>query len=1084
MNPPLATFAEQPLNDRRYWRHVGEPLDFAGGGPGEFPAGADKLDDPASRREFLKLMSASLMLAGVGLAGCRRPEERIEPFGMAPEGRVHGVPEFFATAMPTRSAAIPLLVKSLEGRPVKIEGNALHPLNQWATGAHGGTDRYAQAAILSLYDPDRARRCLHRDETVPRGQALAMLDGVARQAAAAHGRGLAFLLERSSSPSRWRLQQQLADALWQARWFIYESVDFDIHRQAATSAFGRPVRPFWRLEQAQRIVSLDCDFLGTEEESWRLTRGFAAGRGTHSAADGMNRLYAVESLFTLTGANADHRLRVAPSQVMSVARALAAEVLARTGAGTPDLLAALRANVLPPGVNPIWIRECAADLVTNPGRSLVLVGGGQPLALHLLMHAINLALGNFGQTVQLLPVERERESAGSIVELALALTAGAVETLVILGGNPAYDAPVDLDWPAAQRRARTVIRLGDAEDETAALANWHLPRAHFLEAWGDARTADGTLVPVQPLIEPIFDGLTDLEVLARLGGLATTKPYDIVRDTFRGLVTGGTFEADWRRFLHDGFLAGSAAGAMPPVLDWSAVAGSVAANAPAAGPGPEALEVVFHRDHRMDDGRFSNNGWLQELPDPVTKLTWDNVLLLSPRTAYDLGIAAPGTDSIELTAPVVRLTVNGRSVEGPVWIQPGLADFVVGLALGGGRARSGRVGQGSGFNAAALRTTATPGFAAGGHLVLTGRTAPLACTQMHGAMSGSPVIREAELAEYRKHPQFAREADRAVSASAPPLYPNPLDQRQADARHQWGMVVDLNACVGCAACVIACQSENNIPIVGKDQVRRQREMHWLRLDRYYTGSSAEPRSLSQPMLCQHCEAAPCESVCPVNATVHDAEGLNVMVYNRCLGTRYCSNNCPYKVRRFNFLDYHRRPLSQLRGPVYSSPVAGTTEGEWNFTRWLKDRDRGTRPADEWDLLKLATNPDVTVRMRGVMEKCTFCTQRIEQAKIAQKIAAGASGDVTVADGAVQTACQQACPAKAIVFGNLKDPASAVSRASAGDRAYTVLGHLGTRPRVTYLARIRNPNPAIREDVSGIGSPGAPSAVGAGKEAPG
>jgi molybdopterin-containing oxidoreductase family iron-sulfur binding subunit len=1053
-------------------------------GPGEFAAGADELDDPTSRREFLKLMSASFLLAGVGLTGCRRPEDRIEPFAVAAEGRMHGVPEFYATAMPTRSAAIPLLVKSLEGRPVKIEGNAAHPLNQWTTGAHGGTDRYAQAAILSLYDPDRARRCVHRGEAVPREQALAMLEGVARQAAAGSGRGVAFLLERGSSPSRERLQQQLAASLPQARWFIYESVDFDLHRQAATHAFGRPVRPFWRLEQAQRIVSLDCDFLGTEEESWRLTRGFAAGRRPDSAGAGMNRLYAIENLFTLTGANADHRLRVAPSQVVSVARALAAEVLARIGAGTPDLLAALRVNVLPSGVNPVWLRECAADLAANPGRSVVLAGVGQPLAVHLLTHAINFALGNFGRTVQLLPAERERESAGSIAELAEALTAGAVETLVILGGNPVYDAPADLDWPAAQRRARTVIRLGDAEDETAALADWHLPRAHFLEAWGDARTADGTLVPLQPLIEPLFGGLTDLEVLARLGGLATPKPYDLVRDTFRGLVPGGTFEADWRKFLHDGFHAGSAATAVTPALDWSAVAAGVAAAAPAAGPGPEALEVVFHRDHRLDDGRFSNNGWLQELPDPVTKLTWDNVLLLSPRTAHGLGIAAPGGDPIELTAPVVRLTVNGRSVEGPVWIQPGLADHVIGLALGGGRTRAGRVGQGSGFNAAVLRTTVTPGFTTGGRLVLTGRTAPLACTQTHGAMPGSPVIREADLAGYRKHPQFAREADRAVSASAPPLYPNPLDQRQADARHQWGMVVDLNACVGCAACVLACQSENNIPIVGRDQVRRQREMHWLRLDRYYTGSSAEPRSLSQPMLCQHCEAAPCESVCPVNATVHDAEGLNVMVYNRCLGTRYCSNNCPYKVRRFNFLDYHRRPLSQLRGPVYSSPVAGTTEGEWNFTRWLKDRDRGTRPADEWDLLKLATNPDVTVRMRGVMEKCTFCTQRIEQAKMAQKIAAGASGEVTLADGAVQTACQQACPAEAIVFGNLKDSASAVSRASVGDRAYTVLGHLGTRPRVTYLARIRNPNPAIPEDGSGTGTPGAPPTVTARAEGSG
>ncbi|MCL5096877.1 MAG: 4Fe-4S dicluster domain-containing protein [Candidatus Omnitrophica bacterium] len=631
-----------------------------------------------------------------------------------------------------------------------------------------------------------------------------------------------------------------------------------------------------------------------------------------------------------------------------------------------------------------------------------------------------------------------------------------METLLILGGNPVYSAPADLDWERTQRHAKTVVRLGYHEDETFALCDWHLPAAHYLESWGDARTGDGTLVAIQPLIEPLFGGQTELEVLARVAGLSPTEPLEIVRETFRGLGLPGGFEANWKRFLHDGFLANSAARTVAMPLDWpGAVKGLAAEQVPL--PDGKQLEVVFHRDYGLDDGRHNNNGWLQELPNPITALTWDNAVLISRRTAAELGVK---------NYDLVDIQFGNRSVRGPVWIQPCLADYSLGLALGFGRTRTGRVGEGAGFNAYRLRTAGAEQFAVGAILRATGSTYSLSCTQNHWSMEGRSIVREANLSQYRAQPHFAKAMDREAPPSERSLYPNPLDElrkRNLEKRgitQQWGMSIDLNACVGCGACVIACQSENNIPIVGKEQVKNNREMHWLRVDRYYAAGPAleashndmatddsqalekwidDPQVVHQVMICQHCEAAPCENVCPVNATVHDDEGLNVMVYNRCVGTRYCSNNCPYKVRRFNFFDYNKRPIEGHR--LYLGPLA-------------------KKQALELELLKLSKNPDVTVRMRGVMEKCTYCLQRIEQAKIAQKIKAGASGDVAVRDGAIQTACQQVCPAEAIVFGDVADPNSRVSRLKAMERNYSVLEFLRTKPRTTYLARVRNPNPRM------------------------
>jgi molybdopterin-containing oxidoreductase family iron-sulfur binding subunit len=675
------------------------------------------------------------------------------------------------------------------------------------------------------------------------------------------------------------------------------------------------------------------------------------------------------------------------------------------------------------------------------------------LAVHLLAHAINSALENVGKTVLFHQVPEPKEAGLS--DLARELKAGRVDTLLILGGNPVYSAPADLDWANTQRKAKTVARLGYYEDETFPVCDWHFPAAHYLESWGDARTSDGTLVPIQPLIAPLFGGLTEIEVLARVAGESVVDGYTIVRQTVSELLGGRELETVWRKFLHDGFLADSAAKAVGVSFNAPSVAQALSA-VKVATPSKDQLEVVFHRDYSVDDGRYNNNGWLQELPDPTTKLVWDNAVLVSRKTARELSLK--NSDRVEIQ-------LGGRSVRGPIWVQPGMADYTLGLALGYGRTHSGRVGNGTGFNAYALRTADNPNFAVGATVRVTNETYPLSCTQDHWSMEGRPIIREANLEQYRQKPRFAKNMEVDEAEVQKPMYPNPFDELKKTGIHQWGMAIDLNRCVGCSACMVACQSENNVPIVGKDQVKRGREMHWLRIDRYYSGrplaekGSAQarvnfletferekdqqfqdwienPQVVTQPMLCQHCEAAPCENVCPVNATSHDQEGLNVMTYNRCVGTRYCSNNCPYKVRRFNYFDYNKRPI----GPsLYLGPFAH-------------------RKDDEWDLMKMIKNPDVTVRMRGVMEKCTYCVQRIEQAKIAQKTKAGASGDVQVPTDSFTTACAQACPAGAIVFGNLLDPGSRVSQLKALDRDYSVLELLYTRPRTTYLARIRNPNP--------------------------
>ena len=1037
MSQNLHIPAQVSATGRRYWRSLDELSDtpeFKEWLHREFPQGASEFNDPVSRRHFVKIMSASFALAGLGLmaSGCRRPEEELVPFSKAPaNGYNYGTPEYFATAMPIRTGAVPLVVKSDDGRPIKIEGNALYP------GGNGGTDRYVQASILNLYDPDRARRFARDGQTVSRDEALKALDDLSKKFTANQGDGLAFLAESSTSPSRARLQKIIATKFPKSNWFVYDAIDSGIHQRAATRVFGQPVRPIFHFEKAKVILSLDCDFIGGEDGAHNYIAGFAKGRKPESR--GMSRLYAVESLFTLTGLNADHRLRIPASLVGQVAAAILARV-----SGSPVSI--------PAGIDAKWISECAKDLAANRGNVLVVAGQRQPMEAHLLAHAINSALGAIGATVTLLPATGNAEAD------LTNFNALAIDTLVILGGNPVYH----LNWSAKQK-PKSVVRLGYYEDETFAISDWHFPMAHYLESWGDAVTSDGTLVPIQPLIQPLFGGLTKLEFLARLAGESQTSPYYIVRTT-----SGGSEEA-WKQFLFNGFLAGSA----PRTV----VAGVTSAKPDlkaAAAPSTTNLEVIFFRDAKMDDGRFANNGWMQELPDPITKMVWDNAVLVSRKTARELGVQ---------NGDLVEITLNGRNVTGPIWVQPGMADYSLGLALGYGRDRAGRIGSRVGFNA--YKIFAGKYIETGARLRKTGATHGMACTQNHWSMEGRPAVREANLKEFRKNPEFAREMHEKEPPVVAPLYPNPLDQAEKKALQQWGLVVDLTACVGCATCVVACQSENNIPIVGKDQVLRGREMHWMRIDRYYTADPTKEteadsflkdseqqyerwiedvQAVNQPMLCQMCEAAPCENVCPVSATMHDQEGLNVMVYNRCIGTRYCSNNCPYKVRRFNYLDYNKRPLADLKGPFYPTPLLHESNGQWDMVSWWNSPNTSsTRPEDEWDLLKMAKNPDVTVRQRGVMEKCSYCIQRIQHAEIAQKVKAGPSGNVRLkeAEGTIpKTACQQACPAQAIAFGDISDPDSTVSRWRGSSRNYAVLGDLLTKPRTTYLARIRNPIPAM------------------------
>ncbi len=1054
------------LTGPKYWRSLDEVADT----PGfreylerEFPEGASSIEG-VDRRHFIKIMAASFALGGLGMAGCRRPESHILPYAQQPEQVIPGRPLYYATSMPLRNAAVPLLVETHQARPTKIEGNPTYT-------PHGGkSDLISQASVLNLYDPDRSRSHAREGATLSGEDVASLLEETGGKYSENGGAGLAFLAEASASPTRRALVAELKKKFPESIWSEYEPVDEGAAESALTRLLGEPARPYYHPGKATRILALDSDFIHEGNGHIYHSLSFANGRRVKQAGDPMNRLYSVESGYTVTGGMADHRLRLSTSKVPAFAFRLAARVLSELGQAA-DLVAELEAAADGLEVDEAWIDECAKDLAANRGESLVIAGPHLPEEVQAVACFLNQALDAVGNTVDLLAVEEKQ--GRSIGELAEAVRDGRVRTLFILGGNPALNAPADLNWKELQAEVEEVIRFGYYRDETSKIAHYHVNAPHYLESWGDARAADGTVLPVQPMILPLFPSMTELELLARILGREQKEPYELVYETVTGMRAGDDAERVFRRFLHDGLLAESGYPAVDGQLAEEDVRELVAgAEFPVPSLSVDNLEVRLIRDARTDDGRFMNNGWLQECPDPITKIAWDNAILVSPRLAEELrilpgsppvGIVRRNPNRIQLgrqVAPIAELELNGRKIRGPVHVQPGLANYTVVIPVGYGREFDGRISQGVGFDAYPLKTTDHPDYATGVAITIVGdETMQLANVQEHWSMEGRAIIREANKDYYDENPDFA--ARMGMESHAPPnLGPDaearqmPLHERsrqtprgyslyehpEYDGRHQWGMAIDMNTCIGCNACVVACQSENNIPIVGKDQVLRGREMHWIRIDRYFStgrddaGEIAEDPQVSlQPMLCQHCENAPCETVCPVNATVHDDEGLNVMAYNRCIGTRYCANNCPYKVRRFNFFDWNEREI----GKFYHGPL-------------------GPKGMDE--LHKMQKNPDVSVRMRGVMEKCTFCTQRIEAAKINQKAAAGASSDVEVPDGTIQTACQQACPTDAIAFGNIADPESEVSKWKERDRDYAVLGYLNTRPRVTYLAKLRNPNP--------------------------
>ncbi|HPA16546.1 MAG TPA: TAT-variant-translocated molybdopterin oxidoreductase [Verrucomicrobiae bacterium] len=1046
---------------RRYWKG----LDELAGTPEfdqwlhrEFPAGASELAaDGTSRRAFLQLMGASLGLAG--LAGCRRPEAHIVPFTKSPEWMIPGRALQYATAMPRRRGAMPLLVTTFNGRPTKIEGNPLHPMSG------GKTDTFAQASILDLYDPDRSRQILKGG--VP-SDAKALQDQIAawRTAWAADGaKGVAMIADETLSPTRLRLAGELLKQFPNMTGCIHEPfLDCDDDLEATRAAFGPRGHAVVDFGKADVVLAIGSDFLGADDGTLADVREFSLRRRPGEDGKAMNRLYVAEHAFTITGGSADHRFRIPASLLPHFAAEIARELLKQgKDNGLRDVVEAMPPAPHWTETQSAWIRECAKDLAAHAGRCAVVAGLAQHRATQVLAHAINASLDNVGKTVTPKPKPGfdPKEKILDLAGVARRIAAGEIHTLFVLGANPAHTAPADLNFGQLLKQVKTVVHHGLHYDETAEAAHWHIPAAHYLESWGDTIAPDHSHCSIQPMILPLFGGWSQIQLLAALAGKPFSDGPEEVQETFRkktGMAPGPDFDQAWTRFVHDGFThVARPTNPTPGQFNAAAAASAIKGHLPAdSAPAQESLEVVLAADYRVDDGRYINNGWMQEFPDPITKLTWENAALMSPATAkaLDLRVLRRGgvvKDGVTV-GQIIKIAVDGRTVEAPVLEAPGHADNSITLHLGYGRRIIGKVGTGSGFNAYALRTTDRPHVLTGAKIEKTGRVHRFAVTQEHHSLEGRDHVREAPLEHFKKAPDFAKH----LGVHSPPLR-NAFESKPfLTAPHQWAMAVDLSACTGCGTCMVACQAENNIPIVGAEQVRNGREMHWVRIDRYFTShedyspdlgtAPSDPAMLNQPVMCQHCENAPCEVVCPVNATIHNEEGLNVMAYNRCVGTRYCANNCPYKVRRFNFFDYNQRPVLE-RHRFLGFDIGGLYFGP-------------ARPKGSPETLKLQKNPNVTVRMRGVMEKCTFCVQRLEAAKIDQKVKAGATPNVTVPPGTIQTACQQACPANAITFGNEKDAGSDIARARKMVLSYEVLSFLNTRPRVSYLAKIRNPNPAM------------------------
>ncbi len=1048
-------------NGKDYWRSVEEFADapeFEEFVKHEYPVQAEEWDNSLSRRNFIKVMGASLALAG--LSGCViQPNEKIVPYVSQPENIIPGKPLYFATAMTLGGVATGLLAKSNEGRPTKIEGNPEHP------GSLGATDVLAQASLLNMYDPDRSKEVTYRGEPKTWQGFMTELRAKVDENRADGGAGIRFLSETVTSPTLLAQLDQIKKELPNSKFYQFEPINKDNSTAGAKMAFGSAVNTVYKFDQADRILTLDADIFSSFNV--RYMKDFAKKRKYNEETKTINRLYSVETTMSLTGAKADHRLAVKPSQLIEIAKALAAAV------GVSGATSTYKENAQ-------WISAAAKDLTANKGKSIVIAGDNQPPIVHALAFAMNNALGNAGTTViytEPLVANADVTQVEQLRSLVQEIDGGAVKMLVFLGGNPVYNTPSDLKLNAERlNKVPLRVHLGPYFDETAELCHWHVSEKHYLEMWSDTRSFDGTVSIVQPLIYPLYDSKSAHEVVQLFfKENYDKKDYDIIREFWQkqslnmtvkpvaavsetkeaapkteakvettatpaakatpnvptaaaATTTTGTppvaknFEDNWRKIVHDGFIPNSEA--KPKSVSVNAGFMSQTQPAPANGG---SLEISILPDPCVYDGRFTNNGWLQELPNPLNKVTWENVLLISPKTAQDLKLNL-GNDAEEFTggaqgtsfintrggnqfSDLVKVKYNGGEIAkaAPVWITPGQPDGVVTVFLGYGRTKAGRVGNDLGYNAYDIQRSDAMTFGSG-ELSKTGESATVASTQIHFNMEGRDLLRVRnidELEKFEKQDEQENEYDKTMyrPEDFQPLY---------DTNHRWGMSIDLNNCVGCNACVLACQSENNIPVVGKEQIERSREMQWLRIDTYYSGTPDNPTGPNfQPLLCQQCEQAPCEVVCPVHATVHSAEGLNDMVYNRCIGTRYCSNNCPYKVRRFNFLLYQ----------------------DWDTPQY-----------------KLMRNPEVTIRSRGVMEKCTYCTQRIASARIEAE-----KDGRKINDGEIVTACQAVCPTDAIVFGDLNDKESQVVKMKEDHRNYVLLNELNTQPRTTYLAGLKNPN---------------------------
>jgi MoCo/4Fe-4S cofactor protein with predicted Tat translocation signal len=1082
----------EPTTGKRYWRSLGEysnTPEFRQWLEREFPAGAAELNgDEWSRRDFLKLMGASMALAGIGLTSCRRPELHLVPFTKNVEWTIPGKFLYYATAMPRRSGAIPLIATTVDGRPIKLEGNPLHP----ASG--GATDTFVQASILDLYDPSRSQRFVYKGKKSDRAVFDAYIGKLRNTLLAQQGDGLAFLVDETHSPTRERLRTELEKIFPALRWCVYEPLLSQEQEIAAQNAFGSDVRVLPKFDRADVVLALDSDFLDCGQGDLASVRAFTSRRRVSAPKDNMNRLYVVENRFTLTGAMADHRLRCPASQIAAFAHALAAKILAGTkDAGLSGVIGNLQVPAGATKFDDQWLSEAANDLMAKPGASLVLAGPNQTVTVQLLVYAINAALKNLGQTLVVRRIQRNPRTI-DISQLAADINDGRIKQLFILGGDPVYNAQrglvgdretkLPLDWGDLQKKVPEIVRLGYHEDSTSALSHWHAPAAHYLESWSDALTSDGEYLSVQPMILPLFGGLSEIELLNTLLGGPKTEGPEFVQQTFRATNPPGDFETAWSRFLHDGFASHVQPRDQPPSFNAGTAAPLVQNSwTPPPTPAADSPEIVLVGSYAMDDGRYANNGWLQELPDPITKLTWDNAALMSPAFAKRLGVQTGDLVQIAINEKSARLKPVKRELVIAALVSPGHVDNSITIPLGyarkmpefsalpyagGALKEEPKIVEQSGFNGYLLRSAANLHFAVAGaqgienvKVTKARRAYPLSITQEHFSIEGRGLVREATLERYRADNDFAKKmpGEEELPHQLPSIYTHP----PLDAPQQWGMTVDLNVCTGCSACVIACQSENNIPIVGKLQVAHGRAMHWIRIDRYYASRKPfnqdrgdwpeDPEIVHEPMMCQHCENAPCETVCPVNATVHSEDGLNVMAYNRCIGTRYCSNNCPFKVRRFNYFDYNQRPVGKKK-------IAGALSIYEEYFAPLT-----TKGAP--DIIKMQKNPNVTVRMRGVMEKCTFCVQRIEEAKIAAHARAGASAETLIPRDSFTTACAQACPTEAIVFGDIKDPESRVSKMKKQDRNYRLLEYLNVNTRTSYLARIRNPNPKM-PDAENIG----------------